>query len=91
MGRLHGMFDHGQQLGMEGVQVDLVPQPHREPLQGTGRVIAAPVEAPVDKVLDAAAQRLEQRGHQERGGGHGEGESPSWGLSAWPRTTTAAA
>jgi hypothetical protein len=56
LGRLYGLVDNSQQLGMECVQVDLVSQPHRERLHGAGGVIAAPVEAPVDPVLDSAAQ-----------------------------------
>jgi hypothetical protein len=59
---LHSLVDHGQQVGAEGVQVDLVAEPGRELLHGAGGVIAAAVEAPVDNQLDAAAQRLEQGG-----------------------------
>src|SRR5512132_3353680 len=42
-GWLHGLVDHGQQLSMQGVQVDLVPEPGREPVNGPDRVIAAAV------------------------------------------------
>src|SRR5215207_170607 len=52
-GRLHGLVDHGQQLAMQGVQVDLVPQPGREPLHGPAGVVAAAVEAAIDPGLDA--------------------------------------
>ena len=48
---------------MQGVQVDLVAQPGPEGLDEAGGVVAAPVEAAVDLVLDAAAQGLEQGGH----------------------------
>ena len=50
------------ELGGEGVQVDLVAQPTAERRDGSGRVIAAAVEAPVHQVLDSAAQRRERRG-----------------------------
>jgi hypothetical protein len=33
-------------------------------------VVAAAVEAPVNHALDAAASRLEQGGHGQRGAGH---------------------
>ena len=41
---------------MQGVQVQLVPEPGREALHGLGRVVAAAVEAAVDQGLDPAAQ-----------------------------------
>jgi hypothetical protein len=50
------VVDHGQQLGVQGVQVDLVAQAGREPLEGAGGVRAAAVEAAVDQLLDPAAQ-----------------------------------
>src|SRR5215218_2107381 len=71
-GGLHGVVDHGPQLGVEGVQIQLVPQAGREPLHSPDRVVAAAVEAAVDQVLDPAAQRLEQRRHGQGGGGHGQ-------------------
>ena len=37
---------------------------------GAGGVVAAAVEAPVDPLLDAAAGRLEGRGHGQGGAGH---------------------
>jgi hypothetical protein len=55
---------------VQGVQVDLAPQTCREPVNGADRVIAAAVEAPVDQLLDPAAQRLEQRRRGQGGGGH---------------------
>jgi hypothetical protein len=51
----HSLVDHGQQLGREGVQVDLLSKPCRERLHGAGGVVVAAVEAPVDQVLDPAA------------------------------------
>jgi hypothetical protein len=38
--------------------------------KGTGPVVAAPVEPPVDRVLDAANQRLEGGRGGQGGGGH---------------------
>src|SRR4029453_4866889 len=45
-GWLHCLVGHRQQLGREGVQVDLVSQPGAEGLDGLGRVVLAAVEAP---------------------------------------------
>src|SRR5829696_4508084 len=73
-GRLHRLVDHGQQLGREGVQVDLLVQLAAERLDGGGGVVAAPVEAPVDGLLDPAAGRLEQGGHGQ--GGHVDAGHP---------------
>jgi hypothetical protein len=53
------------------VQVDLEAQPGAECLDGLGGVVAAPVEAPVRQLLDAPAQRLEQRRHRQGDAGHG--------------------
>src|SRR5262245_57984347 len=52
LGGLDGLGDHGQQLAVERVQVDLVAQADREGVHRAGGVVAAPVEAPVDQVLD---------------------------------------
>ena len=57
---------------MQGVQVDLVAQPGPEGLDDPGRVVAAAVKPPVHRSLDAAAGRLEQRGHGQSGGGHNQ-------------------
>jgi hypothetical protein len=76
---LHGLVDHGQQLAVESVQVHLVPQPGREPIHGPDRVIATAVETAVDQVLDPAAQRLEQGGRGQGGGGHGQAARPARG------------
>src|SRR6266545_4687737 len=58
-------YDHGQQLGGQGVQVDLLAQPGTEYLDGPAGVVTASVEAPVDRPLDVAAGRLERRGHRD--------------------------
>jgi hypothetical protein len=44
----------------------------RERVHRASGVIAAAVEAPVDQVLDAAAQGLEAGGGGQGGGGHGQ-------------------
>jgi hypothetical protein len=68
LGWLHGLVDHGVQLGRERVQVDLVAESVTERLDGLGGVVAA-VEASVDRLLDAAASRLDQSGHGQGGAG----------------------
>jgi hypothetical protein len=52
------------------LQVDLLVQPLAEPLDRLGGVVAAPVEPLVDRGLEAAAGRLEQRPHRQGRGGH---------------------
>jgi hypothetical protein len=69
LGGLHGLVNRGQQLGRQRVQVDLVAEAGAERLDGPGGVVAAPVEATIYTVLDAAAGWLEQRGHGESGAG----------------------
>jgi hypothetical protein len=46
MGRLHGLVNDHEEVGREGVQVDLLVQPSAEGLDGLGRVVAPSVEAP---------------------------------------------
>jgi hypothetical protein len=55
-----------QKLGRERVQVDLVTQPGAERLDGLGHVVAAPVEAPINRLLDSAAG-LKQSSHGQGG------------------------
>jgi hypothetical protein len=43
-GGLHGLGDHLEQLGVQGVQVDLVAQAGRERLDGPGGVVATAVK-----------------------------------------------
>ena len=45
------MVDHGQQLAVQGVQVDLVAEAAAERLNCAGGVVAAVVEAAVDQRL----------------------------------------
>jgi hypothetical protein len=70
LGGLHGLVNRGQQLGRQRVQVDLVAEAGAERLDGPGGVVAAPVEAPIHRLLDAASGRLEQRRHGQGGAGH---------------------
>ena len=55
------------------VQVDLVAEAGAERLDGLGRVVAAPVEAPVHDRLDAAPD-----GPEDRGRGHVVDARPGW-------------
>ena len=64
-GRLHGLVDDCQQFGRQGAQLDLVPQAGAERRHRPGSVIAAPIEASVDQVLDAAPGGLEQGRHDQ--------------------------
>jgi hypothetical protein len=52
---LHGLLHHRQQLAGEGVHVHLLAQAGAERLDRLGGVVAAAVEAAVDRLLDAAA------------------------------------
>jgi len=77
LGRLHRLLDHRQQLSRQRVQVDLVPEAGAERRDRAGGVVAAPVEAPVDRGLDAAAGRLEHPGDRQRRGGHDQAGLPA--------------
>jgi hypothetical protein len=74
--RLHHLVARGQQLGRQRVQVDLVAEQGAEPLGGPNRVVLAPVEAEVDRLLDATAGRLEQGGHGQGRPGHRPARRP---------------
>src|SRR5215211_6551540 len=58
LGRLHGLANDCQQVGGEGAEVDLVAQAGAECADRLGGVVLAPVEAAVDRLLDAVAGRL---------------------------------
>jgi len=58
-----------RQVGPDGIQVQLVPEPTGEGVQRSSRVVAVAVEASVDDGLDAPACGAEQRGDRERGAG----------------------
>ena len=91
LGRLHGLVDHGAQLGREGGQIDVVAEAGAERLDGPGRVVVSPVEAPVHRLLDAATSRLEHRGHGQGGGGDDQAGSFATPPNSCPsaRTTPA--
>jgi hypothetical protein len=55
MGGLHGLVNDGQQLAGQGIQVDLLPQPDAEVIDRGRRVVAAPVETPIHRLLDTVA------------------------------------
>jgi hypothetical protein len=67
---LHRLANRGQQLGREGVQVDLLVHAGAEGRDGLGGVVAAAVEAPVDRGLDAAVGWPGQCGHGKGRAGH---------------------
>ena len=60
--------DDAAQVGAERLEVDLVAQPGAERLERPRRVVAAAVEAAVDRRLDARARRPEQRRDRQRRG-----------------------
>jgi hypothetical protein len=64
-GRLHRLVHHGEQLGRQGVQINLVAEADAEGLHRRGRVVPAAVKAPVDHCLRAASGRLEQGRHDQ--------------------------
>ena len=70
-GGLHGLVDHGQQLGRQRIEIDLVAELGTECLDRPDRVVLATVEAAIHDGLDALSDRLEQGGHGEGGAGDG--------------------
>ena len=59
------------QLGVQTVQVRLIPQFGGERFQGLPRrVVVAPEKAPVDERLDAPTKRVEKRRYRERRDDH---------------------
>ena len=65
------------QIGGHARDVDLVAQAAGERVDGPLGVVSRPVEAAVDDRLDTAAQRLEERGDDERRGRDGDGSRRS--------------
>src|SRR3990170_8641010 len=59
-------------FGLQGGQVNLVPDPLREQLHRPLTVVASSVKAPVHRRLDTAPDRLEQRERDEGRGRDGE-------------------
>jgi len=71
--RLNRVVHDADQLATQHVEVDLLAQPAGErPHRGFG-VVRTAREPVVDRVLDAAAKRLEADGHDQRGERHGQG------------------
>ena len=58
---MDGAVDDVEQVGADRVDLDGVAQPRGERGDGRFGVVAGAVEAAVDEVLDALAQRVEQR------------------------------
>src|SRR3954464_11565053 len=67
--RLDGLLDDADELALHGVEVELVAQPAAEALQRERGVVAAAVEAAVDRGLDARPRGAEQRRDDQRGDG----------------------
>src|SRR6266566_668708 len=68
MGGLHRFFNHRYQFLSQPLQVYLIAQGSAEGSKGTGGIVLPTVEAPIDDLLNAMAQRLEQGGdHKSRG------------------------
>src|SRR5918997_1115079 len=72
MNWLHRPPHDPDEVVAQGVEIRLVPKLGREGLQRLYRIVLPPVEAAVDKALDAAPQRVEQGGYRQGGGHHHE-------------------
>jgi hypothetical protein len=70
VGGFQGPVHDAGQVGLHRGQVDGVLQPGGERFYGAVGVVAGPVEPPVDDALDPAADRVEQGGGGQGGGGH---------------------
>jgi hypothetical protein len=64
---------HAEQVVAYGVQVDGVPQPGGEGGHHGLGVVTGTVESAIDHPLHPAAQRVEQRRDDQRGGGYVHG------------------
>ena len=64
--RLHGLIHHVEQLARQLVEFHFIPRGGAERGEGLGRVILAPIEAPIDHGLHAPPQREEQRRNDQR-------------------------
>src|SRR5258708_29966380 len=64
---LHRVADRADELGADGIEVDLVAQLDAERVERARGVVARAIEAAVDRVLDATAQPLEQGETPKRG------------------------
>jgi hypothetical protein len=71
-GELHGFLDHPEQVIRKTLEIHLITQPDGELLYRPGRVVPAPVGAPVDEALNASPSGTKESGHGQRGPGYGE-------------------
>src|SRR5215208_2944546 len=69
---LHRVPHHPYQLGVQRIQIRLVPEPGRKRFQSLHCVIFPSVEAPINDALDATPQRVEQCRYQESGNDYRE-------------------
>ena len=74
--RLHRAHEGGRHGRSELLHVDLIADADREACDLSGRVVAGPVEAPIDDGLDPAPGGGEPRGDDERRGSHGQAVAP---------------
>jgi hypothetical protein len=71
--RLHRLLNHPQQFSRQCVEVGLVVDSGDKLLQHLFSIVFAAEEAPVDGILNAAAQRQEEgnNGQSRKNNGHG--------------------
>ena len=62
---LHRLLHHSKQLVVQLIQIHLLTKIRTEGGNGSGRVILAAIEAPVDDALQATAQRVEEGRYDE--------------------------
>ncbi len=65
---LHRLLNDRDQVLAQLAQVHLIAQGGTKGLQRLSRIVLAAVEAAVNELLDASAQRLEQGSNRQRGG-----------------------
>lgn len=63
---LHSLLNHHQQLPAQLIEVHLISECSAESGQRLLGVMLFPVEAPVDDLLNAVAQRVEEGGNRQR-------------------------
>ena len=76
MGGLHRLFNHRYQFLTQLLQVYLIAQGGTKSGKHLGRVVLVPVEATVDKGLDASSQWVEESCNHEGRGDNQEGVIP---------------
>jgi len=67
MGRLHRLLDYCFQALCQSVQVNFIAQVGTEGFECADCIVLASVKAPVNSVLNAMTQWLEERSNQQRG------------------------